>query len=554
MASVGEPLYTSRMKSLRFLLPVLVACGGTQDGSTATGGGGGGGGGAGKPAQAGDVALEVPTIAIAGVVFEPLALGRPGIPTSAPKKKTTIEKQRALVTSAKDPVQKQAHAVGLATLLYVKSKEVQGDEQKTLMTEARQVLRDVSQTLGDKTDEVTMLFLASYEMYFEDYPAADKAWDALIKKTAASKDKDKDKDLPYFKTWWGFALLKQFKNAEALALVKDEPVSEKHPELAYVIAWSKWRANDDAGAWQAISTAAKAWPSKSDVLNDELYLFAARSNVSFSEVTPQLFGVFNAKQKAQQYEVLVKLGLKAYAYAGRWADGVAALDKALETMGKDVPAHELPVIRYSQADFTVRLDDPERAAKYAKQAVEALPGCGQKCTDKDKQDVVSAVSGIARVFHFVYATANDVRYYQPANDLYLLTIPLIMDTTARNERNKDADTLQRTLKNTKAGTGTHDKDAVRVLTERHNQEIQACYEATLTTSPKLGGSITVQLESDATGAIKGVTTEPKAGLAELSAVAGCVADQVKTWKLPKRGMPGSTRIKLSYTLATKKLT
>src|SRR5687767_12534621 len=103
------------MKSLRWLLPLLIACGGggaAQDGSTTPTGGGGGGNG-GKPAQAGDVSIDVPAFTIKGTAFIPQALGRPGIPTSPPKKKTTVDKQRALVGSTKDPVLKQAHAVGL---------------------------------------------------------------------------------------------------------------------------------------------------------------------------------------------------------------------------------------------------------------------------------------------------------------------------------------------------------------------------------------------------------------------------------------------------------
>ncbi len=550
----GEPLYTSRMKSLRFLLPLLVpsvvlvitACGGGGGGDGATTPGGGGGAGGAKPAQAGDVSIEIPAFAITGVIFEPQGLGRPGMPLVEAKRKTTVEKQRQVFTNTKDPVQKEAQAAILATMLYLKSKDAKGEEQLALIREGRQALRDAAQVAGANVDEVTLRLLGSYEIHLEDYPAAEKAWELLVQKAP------KDKEVLYHRAWWAYALLKQFKNVEALAVVKDQPLTEKQPELAYVTAWAKWRANDDAGAWQAMTTAAKGWTGNKDFINEEVYLFAARSSVSLAEVTPQLFALFNAKQKGPQYEVLVKLGLKAYALAGRWADAVAALDNALETIGKEAPVNDVPVLRYSQADYTVRLDNPDATVKYAKQAIEALPLCGQKCSDKDKQDLVTAISGIARVFHFIYATANDIRYYQPANDLYLMTIPLLMDTTIRNERNKDAETLQRTLKNTKVGTGTHDKDAIRVLAERHNQEIHACYESALTVNPKVGGTLSVTLESDETGVVKGVTTEPKAGLADLSLAAGCVADAVRDWKLPKRGMPGSTRIKLSYTLATKK--
>src|SRR5688572_26893573 len=231
------------MTSLRWLLlSLLIACGSSNPDTTTPGGGGGANGS--KPAQAGDVSIDVPAFTIKGTAFIPQALGRPGIPTSPPKKKTTVDKQRALVGSTKDPVLKQAHAVGLATMIYTDAKTKTGADEKKLMEDARKVLRDVTAAVDPKLhDETTLLFLASYEMYFEDWAAADKAWGALLAKSP------KDKDAPYFKTWWAYSLLRQFKNAEALAAVGGESI-DKHPELAYVTAWAKWRANDDAGAWQ----------------------------------------------------------------------------------------------------------------------------------------------------------------------------------------------------------------------------------------------------------------------------------------------------------------
>jgi hypothetical protein len=60
------------------------------------------------------------------------------------------------------------------------------------------------------------------------------------------------------------------------------------------------------------------------------------------------------------------------------------------------------------------------------------------------------------------------------------------------------------------------------------------------------------LESDQTGVIKGAATEPKAGQADIAGVASCVLDRAHKWKLPTRGKPGSTRLKLTYTLSPRK--
>jgi tetratricopeptide (TPR) repeat protein len=469
---------------------------------------------------------------------------------------TAVAKQRALVASTKDLVLKQAQAAVLATMLYRESKTSK-DKEKALLTDARQLLRDVAQQVGDKAvDEITLRLLGSYELQLEDYPSAEKAWQLLIEKDPKSKDN------PSNRAWLAFAQLKQFKNAEALATVANEKLDEKEPELAYVTAWAKWRANDNAGAWQAIGTAAKGWGqnAKRDELEQNVLMFAGRANVSLDQAATLLMAIAKAKAQLmakppyelQLYELLAKLGLSGYGLTGRWADGVAALDKAAAVAGDQVPPNDRLVIRYSQADFTVRLDAPDVAATYAKQAIDAIAPCGGKCTAKDTADIVQGVYLMGRLFHILYATANDHRYYEPARDLYALTIPLLADPAMRTQAQKDAKILETTLKNTKVGTGTHDKGAVGALLARHTPEVQACYEAVLGANPKLGGTIALSLESDATGAIKGLSTEPKAGLADLSAVAGCLAEHAKQWKLPKRGMAGNTRIKASYSFAITK--
>jgi tetratricopeptide (TPR) repeat protein len=533
------------MKRWSFLLATLVACAGTQQEEsvkpiptpTAPP--------PAKPVVSGDVSFEIPVIEIKGVVFEPEALGRPGVHVSPPKRSTTLDKQRALVQSTRDPVLKQAHAAGFATMLYVASKTNKANE-KALLGEARQVLRDVAQLAGDKdVDELTLQLLGDYELLLEDYPAAEKALQALIEKDPKSKE-DRSNH-----TWLAFAQLKQWKNAEALAAVAPYPLDEKDPEHAYVTAWARWRNNDNPGAWQAILLAARGWGQKAnpDVLEREVLLFAARTNVKLDEAVLPLTTVLG-KTKLAQYELVAKLGLNGFGLAGRWADAVAALDKAVALAGNAVPPSDPPVIRYSQADFTVRLDSPDVAAAFAKQAIDAFEPCGTKCSAKDKADIVQGVYLMGRLFHILYATANDRRYYQPAHDLYALTIPLLAPAM-QTQAQKDAANLETTLKNTKVGTGTHDKGALEALLSRHNYEIEACYEAGLGANPKLGGTVTLSLESDATGVIKGVDTEPKAGVADLAAVAGCVKEHAKQWKLPRRGMAGSTRIKMSYTFARK---
>src|SRR6478735_2121234 len=88
--------------SLAFLVVGgLVACGGSSKGPESPAGGGATGGGA-TPAKAspGDVSFEVPVFDVKGVMFEPEALGSPGMPLAEAKKKTTLDKQRAAYDKA----------------------------------------------------------------------------------------------------------------------------------------------------------------------------------------------------------------------------------------------------------------------------------------------------------------------------------------------------------------------------------------------------------------------------------------------------------------------
>jgi hypothetical protein len=149
-------------KTLAGLLVVAVGCGGgsaegpaTNTGGTADAAKSGGG--------AADASFDVGPIPIAGLLFEPEALGRPGMPMVDAKQKTTIEKQRKVVADAKDPVVKQAQAAVLATMIYRKAKDLKGDEQAAMLKDARQALIDSESGLKptDKPDEITLRLTAT---------------------------------------------------------------------------------------------------------------------------------------------------------------------------------------------------------------------------------------------------------------------------------------------------------------------------------------------------------------------------------------------------------
>src|SRR6185436_8092478 len=156
----------------------------------------------------------------------------------------------------------------------------------------------------------------------------------------------KDKDIIYNKAWLGYTQLRQYKNAEALATVNADPLSDKQPEHAYVMAWAKWRTGDNKGAWEALLVAAKGWGTNAgkDALDRDVLLFAGRTEVPLDKAFTDVMS-FSPKGKDQEYELLAKLGLQSYQFAGRWLDGVKALDKAITVIGAKVPPNDKPYIR-----------------------------------------------------------------------------------------------------------------------------------------------------------------------------------------------------------------
>ncbi|HEY1557824.1 MAG TPA: AgmX/PglI C-terminal domain-containing protein [Kofleriaceae bacterium] len=516
-----------------------------------------------KPAAPGDASFEIVATPIQGVLFEPQAIYAPPMLVYLPKKKTTIEKQRIVYQNTKDAFQKEVAATVLASMLYDKNKAEKDDTVKAkAWTEALQVLTDAATGSGwDKADDTTLRLIGRYALLLNNYPTAEKGWNELVTRFP------KEKDALENRAWLAYSQLMQYKNAEALDTVKAETPTEKTPELAYVTAWAKFRANDGAGAWSAILTASKGWGSlgSRDALDFELYLFAGRTGATLNDAITQLSPMFGKTPDVQQ-DVLAKLAINSYKYAGRWADGIAALDKAIaigptSPAMKDKFAQALPAWRYQQVDYALKLDDPAQVEKYAKLTLDALSACAASlCPDKDKLGYYTNIYGVTTLLYVWYASAHDDRFYQPAYDLYQALIPLLQsDPQVSKDLLQNSTNLAQFHANfaKKPELGAHAKDQIARLLEQHNQELQACYEQSLAANPKLGGTLVMNLESDQSGEMKGVSTEPKAGVSDMSAVAACAIEHAKTWRLPKIANgtgTHTTRIKMTYSMSQRQKT
>lgn len=526
---------------------LLVACGGPAEGPKNPDGtsAGSDGGSAAKP-NGGDDAIDTPAIQVKGLLLEPRGMDGLGVPAAPLKRGATVDSEKKAYGLAKDAVTKQAHAVNAASELFRQSlKAPTADAKKQLLEDARQILRDAIAAAGAKADETALELLGRYELLLEDPVSAEKVWAQLLAVAPT------DKAAPNNRAWWALSLLKQGKNAEALAVVKDQSF-DKSPTLAYVAGWAMFRTGDLAGAWKAMTTAAAGWDQMDgsagrDVIKGDLALFAARGGIAVGDAVGGAQPYFG-KQPADQYELLRTLA-QSYHFAGRWND---ALTADTQSLALKAPPNDRVSILFEQAQMSLPLDAPADVAKYSKAAIEALPACGSACTPADAQNVVLAAFNLAARFHSIYATANDRRYYDAAHDMYADITSKIVDPAKKSMADDYSKKLELTMAHAKVGTGRHDKNDTAAVIDFHSQEIQACYEVGLGTNSKLIGDITLTLDVDQTGAIKGVTTEPKAGAADLAMVAGCVADHAKSWKLPARGSKGGTRVKVPYNLSLRK--
>jgi tetratricopeptide (TPR) repeat protein len=538
MGSVGKSI-VDLLVALMIGLVLAAGCGATPAPAPQQPGDGTG---AAAPANAtADLVVEMPKVELKGASFRPEALVRPPMPVAEGRKKLTIEKQRAALAKAKEAEEREGLSQILASSLFQASKAETGGKEKPLLEEGRQVLRDALSGAGDKPDANTLRMLGVYEFMLGDYAAAAPVWERLIALNPA------DAAIDHFRTWWIYSLLLSDQNPEAFAAVQGLTPSLKEFELAYVIAWAKYRAGDGQGAWQAIRAAAIGWPDKpklkGSVIERDLVLFAGRTPVTLSEAST-VSAAFAGSAGADQYTVLYKLG-QSMALAGRYADAIGAYEAALRAGAPDVPKQNPPRLHFQSAEMALRFDDPVTGARLGKQALAGVAGCGEQCAD-----IVNGVHQIASFYHSIYGTSADLRYYAPALELYTAIVP-VADPAKKTEVEGMIQRLEQTKKAlaTRKGAGVHDKGVVAALMGLHSQEVHVCYESILTARPKLTGTLLIELEIDQTGAVTGATSTPPAGDADLAAVARCAVARGKTWRLPTRGKPGITRVKLLYDLS-----
>jgi tetratricopeptide (TPR) repeat protein len=375
-------------------------------------------------------------------------------------------------------------------------------------------------------------------MIDQDYAAASDVYAELVKRFPQSTYAIDDK------AWLTLCQLRLGKNADAIATLAGLSPDPARPEIAYVMAWAKWRAGDDPGAVAAITAAAQGWKTESSktAFVRDLLVILGRAGAAPDQAIKTVTDFYGGKPPVA---VLYNLH-NAYAYAGRWADAIAVLDKLIATYPEQVAKNDLPKFRSQEAQYAVRLLAADKVASYEKEAVAAYGQCGAKCAAPELDDGAKALRGLAITFHTIYATSMDDRFYAPAKELYELYDGLAGRPDADEMKKHEAD-LELAKKANKPGT--HDKSLIAALVASHAQEIQACYEAALASDPTVAGSLGLTVDFDASGKAAGATSSPPPGKEGLAAVGACATEAARGWLLPARTIPGKTIVNAKFELA-----
>jgi TolA-binding protein len=527
-----------RSPRLPFLFCMLAAaCGGT----TKTGTTPGGDKGSADQASAGtDLTIALDVTKLQGIVFQPEALGRPPMTLVEDKKKQPLDKQRAAFKAATGPAKEIAAQI-FATSLYQESKKQKDDaKQQALLEEGRKALDEGRAEVKGQAQDVTLRMLGTFALIAGDYTAGADVYGELVKRFPTGEKAMADK------AWLALSQLRLGKNADALATLAGTKPEPAQPELDYVMAWAKWRGGDDAGAVAAITAAAQGWKSESTkpAMTRDLLILLARGGAPADAAVDTVAKFFGGKATVP---VLYNLH-NSYAFAGRWNDAIAVLEKITVTMPDNIAKNDLPKFRSLQAQYAVRALAADRVVGFEKQALEAYAACGDKCKPDELDDGYKSLRNLTVFFHTLYATSMDDRFFEPARQLYELYLGLPGRADA-DEMKKHADDLAAAKKSAKPGTGTHDKSIIGPLMLQHAQEVQACYEATLAADASVSGTLALTIDVDQTGKVVGATSNPPPGKAGLARVGACAIDAARTWILPARSIPGKTILDAKYELS-----
>ncbi|HVK78709.1 MAG TPA: hypothetical protein VM734_35660 [Kofleriaceae bacterium] len=502
-----------------------------------------------------DLSAEMQKVALAGTIFRPEAIAPMNMVLVRPSKKLTVDQQRAAwkkaVKNPKLPLANRAtEAQILATVLWDagKAKPV---ERPALLAEAREALAALHRAAAGQLDVTSLEMAAALALAVNDRPGATPYLDELIARfpgepagvTARSQR--------------AFHLLQAGDDAAAAALLTGVDLATAPAELAYVIAWSRFRARDLPGASTAIAAAIKGWTNETyrkPIVRDFL-IITARAGAAPADAAATLAALPWAPATGTEadkaialrnlrYDLTYKLS-QAYGLAGRPELAAATIELALAVVGDKAQPADVVVYRLEQAEYLRRAGKITELAAAWRAARAALDQCAAACTAGDRKGFGDGLATRAVELHTVFATTGDVRYQAAAKALYELFAALPDRADAEQVGQYAADFAATTAPD----TGAQYADGLVAPLSARLQEIAGCYEEILQGERALAGTLALILEIDQAGAVTGVATDPAGGDAGLAAVARCAETRARGWTLPARPRPGVARIKTIYELS-----
>jgi len=519
-------------------LATLAACGGP-----------GSGGGPVPPspprASVEDLTIDAGEVTLTGVRFEPDAMVPPSMLLVHGSKKITLDRQRAAWAKAKTDrritASKRAlEAQLLATMLFEAARADTG-KRAELLDEAGAVIAASHALTKADTDETTLVMGAALALGVDDEAGADGYLAQLISQFGERPGG------VMARAHLAYARLRTGDDAVATTLLAGAEPVPTQPELAYVIAWARFRNADGPGAATAITVAAQGWQHEASrvAVERDLLIMHARSGAPLTAAVAAIAQL--TPDGARRHALLYQLST-AYAFAGHPDEASAALDAAVQALPSP-PVELMPSIRLLQAEYAWRAGHVDQLAPAWRAAQAALAAC-IRCGAAERKALGDGIAERAVEAHTTFATSGDPRYQRAAADLYAL-FGALPDVDQRADRAAIAQYAADFAKTPPPTDGAQYGDAIKAPLALHRQEVLACYEATLQGSSTLSGAVTVTLEIDAAGAVAGVSTDPAGGLEGLAAVATCVETRARTWQLPTRPRPGTARVTSRYVLGAK---
>ena len=489
-----------------------------------------------------DLTIDLATTTLQGTLFVPEGLAPPPMLVVRPSRRTTLDRQRAawkkLAADSKVPLARKAtEAQVLATLLFERIRTLPADAptRAPLIDEARAALAAIHDAADGKTDRTTLEMAAALALGAGDRAGAAPYLDELIARFPDSgADSMARAQLAYVQLIVG-------KDDEATtALAAQEPTVAR-PDLAYVIAWTRFRAGNGPGAAAAIALAASGWKDDGTrpALTRDYLIMTTRGGVSPTAAAAGVTALLPAGPA--RTGALLDLA-QAYDLAGRPDDAAAAIELAITQLGATLPAIDQLAARRTQAELARKSGRIAELGARWTAVTDALARCTD-CGADVHHAVATELAQRAYELHTIYVTSGDPRHQAAAMELYRL-----------HATRDDADGAAVAAHARELGTahvpedGSQYHEAIRVPIVDRFQAVLGCYEARLQGTRTLGGPLTLRLEVDQRGQIAGVTTEPAGGDDGMAAVATCIERIARTWTLPSRPRPGVARISLPFVL------